>query len=185
MSKKNNYHISIILLHWIMALAIFLMLISGTIIEYTDINKSLKFDLYQYHKSLGVLLLIALLIRVFCRILTVIPTLPKKFSNLEVKLTKCGHYILYFLMLTMVSSGWFIVSTSSYGLPTIVFGLFEWPHIPNLMGERKLHKLAELIHFVGAISLFLAIIGHVGMVIKHKIINKEDLLQRIWFNKRK
>ncbi len=62
---KNNYHISIILLHWIMALAIFLMLISGVIMEYVNIDKKLKFDLYQYHKSLGVLLLIALFIRIF------------------------------------------------------------------------------------------------------------------------
>lgn len=181
---KNNYHISIILLHWIMALAIFLMLISGVIMEYVDIDKKLKFDLYQYHKSLGVLLLIALFIRIFCRIFTKIPTLPKTFSNLEIKLAKFGHYLLYFLIFIMVSSGWLIVSTSSYGLPTIVFGLFEWSHIPNLIGEKKLHKLAELIHLIAAISLFIAIFGHIAAVIKHKIIDKDNLLHRIWFNKK-
>lgn len=166
-----------------MALSIFLMLISGVVIEYFPIEKSLKFDLYQYHKSLGVLLLIALFIRIFCRIVTYLPPLPSKFSKLEVKLAKLGHYLLYFLIFIMVFSGWFIVSTSSYGLPTIVFGLFEWPHIPNLIGERKLHKLAELIHLIGAICLFLAIIGHVAAVIKHKIKDKENLLKRIWFSK--
>lgn len=182
---KNHYHISIILLHWIMAIAIFLMLISGVVIEYIDINKSLKFELYQYHKSLGILLLIALFIRIFCRIFTIIPALPSKFSNLERKITKFGHYLLYFLIFMMVFSGWMIVSTSSYGIPTIVFGLFEWPHIPNLVGERKLHKLAELIHFIAAIIIFLAIVGHIIAVIKHKIIDQENLLNRIWFTKKK
>ena len=81
----------------------------------------------------------------------------------------------------MVFSGWLIVSTSSSGLPTIVFGLFEFPHIPNLAGERRLHKLAELIHLIAAICLFLAIVGHILAVIKHKIIDKQNLLKRMWF----
>ncbi len=181
MLQKNHYHKSIILLHWVMALSIFLMRISGTIMEYATLTKSVKFMVYQYRKSLGALLLISRFIRIFCRIFTHIPPLPKKFSGLGIKLARLGHYLLYFLIFIMVFSGWLIVSTSSSGLPTIVFGLFEFPHIPNLAGERRLHKLAELIHLIAAICLFLAIVGHILAVIKHKIIDKQNLLKRMWF----
>jgi cytochrome b561 len=181
-SKKDNYHYCIILLHWIMALAIFLMLISGVIMQYFDIDKSLKFNLYQYHKSLGILLLISFIIRVFCRIFTYIPPLPKKFSILEKNLAKLGHYLLYILIFLMVFSGWIMVSSSIYGIPTIVFGWFEWPHLA-IAGNQYLNQLAKLIHFISAIILFFAIIGHILAVIKHRIKDNEKLIKRIWFTK--
>ena len=40
--------------------------------------------------------------------------------------------------------GWAMVSTSSYGLPTMIFSLFEWPHMPFLVNlDNKLDMITE------------------------------------------
>ena len=56
---RTRYHTVAIALHWVMALAFFSMLASGMIMtDYID-DKALQFRVYQWHKSLGVLLLLA------------------------------------------------------------------------------------------------------------------------------
>ena len=47
-------------------------------------------------------------------------------------MAKLVHRSLYALIIMIPISGWIMVSASVYGLPTFVFGLFEWPHIPGI-----------------------------------------------------
>ena len=166
-----------------MALAFFLMLGSGITLEYFEIEKSFKFELYQWHKSGGVLLLIAILLRIIVKIVSQNPKLPTSFTKLEVTAAKAGHYALYIAMIAMVGSGWVMVSSSSYGLPTIVFGWFEWPHIPNLSGNKELNQLSKVIHFYGFITFIILILGHIGAVITHYKKENVNLIKRMWWNK--
>ena len=59
--QPARYHTLAITLHWVMALAILLMLTSGLLMTERDLlEKTLRFSMYQWHKSLGVLVLLAL-----------------------------------------------------------------------------------------------------------------------------
>jgi cytochrome b561 len=108
--------------------------------------------------------------------------LPIGIHGWERKAAKAGHWALYVLMLLMPLSGWMLVSSSSYGLPTIVFGWFEWPHVPGVAGNEIVHEGAETAHFILAILFILVIGGHIGAVVKHWIFEKENLLKRIWWS---
>lgn len=183
----QRYNTVAIILHWVMALGFFMMLGSGIAMSYFDLEQSLKFNLYQWHKSGGVILLIAFALRITWRLITYksIPALPESFPKLEKLAAHLGHYGLYAMMLLMPISGWIIVSSSVYGLPTIVFNLFEWPHIPGLQGNERIHEASELAHLVLAIIFGLLITGHIAAVIKHAVIDHENLLTRMWWTKEK
>lgn len=187
MIKKmpHRYNSIIIVLHWVMSLAFFMMLSSGIYMGYFDIEKSLQFQIYQWHKSGGVLLLIAIVLRLIVKLATKAPPLPSSFKKIEITSAKLGHYALYIAMITMVSSGWIMVSSSVYGLPTIVFGWFEWPHIPNIAGNETMSYLSKEIHFYGFITFIILILGHIGAVILHYKKEKVNLVNRIWWRKTK
>jgi cytochrome b561/polyisoprenoid-binding protein YceI len=181
----QRYNSLMITLHWVMALAFFAMLGSGIFMEYFDMAKSLKFQVYQWHKSGGVLLLIAIVLRLLIKLASKAPPLPTTFKKVDKTAAKFGHYGLYLAMITMVTSGWFMVSSSIYGLPTIVFGWFEWPHIPNLTGNKVIHNLSREIHFYGFIAFSTLVSGHIGAVVLHYKKEKINLVDRMWWSRTK
>lgn len=180
---STRYNSVTIILHWVMALAFLLMFASGITMEYVDIDKSMKYQLFQWHKGGGVLLLLAAVLRLAVRIVRHAPPLPDVMPALEKFMAKIGHWGLYVLMFIMPISGWLMVSSSELGLPTIVFGLFEWPHIPGVAANEAVHDGAEMAHFILAIIFGLLIAGHIAAVVKHAVIDKENLLKRMWWSK--
>ena len=179
----KRYHSVAIILHWIMAIAFLLMLGSGLVMTSLELSKSLKFSMYQWHKSLGVVLLLTFFVRIAWRLFHKPPALPARIKGLEAFAAKAGHWALYACMLIMPLSGWVIVSASVYGLPTIVFGWFEWPHIPDLTGNMIIKEGAEEVHEIMAWIFIALIAGHVAAVIKHAVIDKENIAARMWWSK--
>ena len=183
---KTRYDAVSVTLHWGMALAFILMLGSGLTLEfYEGLSQSLKFSMIQWHKSLGVILLVLFFVRIGWRLFHSPPRLPDGFPLWDKIAAKAGHWGLYALMFAMPFTGWVMVSSSSYGLPTIVFGWFEWPHIPGIAGDRAISGAARQAHgilgwvFVGLIVL------HVAAVFKHLIFDRENLLKRMSFRQDK
>jgi cytochrome b561 len=159
------------------------MLGSGLAMENLDLDKSLKFTLFQWHKSLGVLLLCTFFLRLAKRLFAERPALPASIPPREQKLAQWGHRALYFWMIALPITGWFIVSASVIGLPTVVFGQFVWPHIPNIAGNHQIEEIAESLH-VGLAYTFIGLIFiHIAAVVKHAIRDKENLLPRMGVGK--
>lgn len=183
MAAALRYHRFAVALHWVMAIAFVLMLTSGLVMAELELPKSLKFQMYQWHKSLGVLLLLAFFLRLFVRLRTEVPLLPAAMKPLEQKAAKAGHYALYLFMIALPLTGWLIVSSSVYGLPTIVFGWFEWPHLPGVAANKEISEWAEEAHEIFAYIFMALIAGHVAAVIKHSWVDHENLLPRMWFGK--
>ncbi len=180
--RYNNFAI---FLHWLMALGLLLMLASGVMMVYAPLEQFLQFQLYQWHKAGGVLLLLALGIRLVWRLISRVPPLPSQLAAWEQYAAKLGHWGLYAAMLAMPLSGWLMVSSSVYGLPTMVFGWFEWPHIPGVAGYTTLHNVARSAHFYLALIFGGLILLHIAAVIKHKRMDGINLLQRMWWTQTK
>lgn len=184
-SAPFKYNNLAIVLHWVMAACFFVMLGSGFIMANFEINQLLKFQIYQWHKAGGVILLLAVILRLSWRLISgfrgQIPALPSNLTTFEQWAAKLGHWGLYALMFAIPVSGWAMVSSSVYGLPTIVFGLFEWPHIPGIAENERLEKIAKFAHLCLAILFALMILIHVAAVIKHALKDKINLIPRMWW----
>jgi cytochrome b561 len=186
-AEKQRYPTLIIVLHWVMALAIIGMLVSGLVMTGLDTSESftpmMKFNVYQLHKSFGFMILVSVVARLAIRVFSQIPPLPDHFPVWEKWAAKAGHFALYAAMFALPISGWVIVSSSSYGLPTYIFGWFEWPHLPGLAGQAGIEDAAKEIHETLAYLLMGLIVLHVSAAAKHAIWDKENLLTRLWWFK--
>lgn len=179
-----RYHGITVALHWLMALSFFVMLTSGFVMSNAEsLEPSIKFKLYQWHKSGGVLLLLAFFVRLGMRLWRAAPILPASFKKLDIVAAKWGHWGLYGLMIAMPVTGWVIVSSSGYGLPTLVFNWFEWPHIPGLAGNKMLRSIAGQAHLILAFVFAFMIAAHVAAVVKHALKDKVNLLPRMWWGR--
>lgn len=174
-----RYHLIAIILHWVMAIGFFTMIGMGLIMKHADIDKYLQFQMFQWHKSLGVLLLLALGLRLIIRNSVKRPALPQSIHWFEHGAAKLGHYALYFWMLILPLSGWIMVSASVIAIPTIVFGWFEWPHFPFITTDAVLEEWAKFIHRWLAYAFIGVIFIHISAVIKHWLFDKENLLPRM------
>lgn len=177
--QVQRYSLFAIILHWVMALGFFAVLGMGLYMNHVEIEKFLQFQMYQWHKSLGVLLLLGLGLRLVVRFSAQRPDLPESLPWYERWAAKLGHFGLYLWMFLLPLSGWIMVSASVIAIPTIVFGWFEWPHLPYITTDAELEEWAKLIHHWLAYSFMGLIAIHAGAVVKHWVFDKENLLTRM------
>lgn len=180
--SPERYNSVAIILHWLMAIGFLLMIICGLIMQYADISKSLQFQMYQWHKSGGVLLFLVAFLRLLVRLLGSPPSLPTDFAGWEIRAARLGHWSLYVLMFALPLSGWVMVSSSIFGIPTIVFGWFQWPHLPGIKANAPIEEAAKWVHFILAMAFILAIAIHIAAVVKHHMIDRHNLVKRLWWS---
>lgn len=195
MSVTQRYSKVAILLHWLIALAIFGMFALGWYMSELpkDGPKQMAFDLfdlgiYQWqlgeeasprtfyfnlHKSLGVTLLGLILFRVFWRITHRPPAMLTSYKAWERKLATGTHHLLYVLMLAMPISGLIMAVNSKYGIKW--FGL---DFIAGLDNPAMRDVFKEAHEVVGALLLILIILHFVG-ALKHKLIDKDKTMERM------
>jgi cytochrome b561 len=179
----SAYSRAAIVLHWAMALLILGNLAGGfwmaSLFEAEDpAARDLGFRLVQLHKSTGLTILLLALARLALRLREGFPPLPEHMTGNERRLARLTHWGFYALMIGLPLSGWAMVSMSPLGLPTLWFGLFEWPHLPlatSKPGAEAAGGVHEALAF-GAIALLLL---HVAGALKHHFLDRDDVLARM------
>ncbi len=169
-AAQQRYSSVAILLHWLLALTVAFQLALGFAMP----DGPSGFDEFQLHKSVGITILVLTLVRLAWR-LTHRPPPPveRGFGGFLAKAVHTGFYIF---LIAMPLTGWAVVSTSRIEVPTILWGLFEWPHLPLSRGVHEAAEEAhELIAWLG-VGLFLL---HVAGVIRHQLLLKDGLLKRM------
>nr|WP_298362413.1 cytochrome b [uncultured Litoreibacter sp.] len=183
-----QWHPIIKSLHWLMAVLLLSMLGFGFMMsrlahtaattgDYSETLLGLSiFDAYQLHKSFGVLLFALVMMRAAFRFLTR-PAHHPKLGAFEARASSLVHIALYALMLSLPLTGWLLASSSTLGLPTVVFGLFHLPHpvAPNATLEWAFAWL----HFLGGCALTGLAALHIGAALKHQFINRDTVLPSI------
>ena len=111
------------LFHWLTAALIFIQIPLGFYAKSLRLSP-LKIDVFVWHKSLGMLVLLLVVIRLLWRIKNSIPA-PLTSHRLHRALASGAHGILYLLMLALPLSGWLTASASMF--PTKLFWLIPLP----------------------------------------------------------
>jgi cytochrome b561 len=163
------------LLHWLTALLILIQIPLGI---YADdlVNSPLKLELFGWHKSFGILILMLAIMRLLWRMAGSIPTLPDA-SLAQRRLANLVHSLLYGLMLLLPLSGWLMSSAANR--PINWFWLIE---LPALTGPNKaLKEIAEEIHEVSVVLLLVVLAVHIGAALWHHFKLRDSVLKRMWF----
>ena len=161
-------------LHWITALMILFIIPAGIVM--TNIGSgALQNNLFDLHRSFGVLVFAITLVRVLVRIAQGAPGPAAGLNALERFAAATVHYLMYALLIAMPLIGWLM--TSAYRVDVSVFGLFTLPHLVEKSEET--YKLLQQMHFIGGIALALLVLMHIGAVIKHTFLSKDTVLWRM------
>lgn len=177
--RGPRYTRTAIFLHWVMGIALLLMLASGFALAFDQIPDTLKPTAYHWHKSSGVILLFAGFFRLLWRVLHTPPVLAG-FTRMEIRLSKAGHYALYFCMLAMPLSGWAMSSTRTGAKGIAVFDWFTLPALPFLDGQAAWGSAARAAHGYIAYAFVAVIALHIAAAFKHEWLDKRPLLYRLW-----
>ena len=161
-------------MHWLLALLIISQLVLGKIAEEAP-RSPLKLELFIWHKSIGVSVLLLVVLRLFWRLVNSPPLPPVDIAAWEKKLARLGHIFLYLLMFTVPLSGWWASDTTR--IPFKIFWLIPAPDL--IPAHEQMHELAETVHGT-LVWLFLAlIVAHTAAALRHHFILHDRVLTRM------
>jgi superoxide oxidase len=164
-----------IMLHWITALLIVVQFASVWMHESVSHQGSLAASLLSLHRGAGSLVLIVVVARlIWRRYFAYLPPFPTSMPAAQQIVAKANEYGLYLLLLLMPVSG--LARAVFRGQP---FGLFLW-QVPVLTAANPMlrHLFAQM-HEVGATALMVLIGLHAGAALFHRLILRDDVLQRM------
>ena len=161
-------------LHWFMAITIIFMFGLGT----TMINMRLspmKLEMFIVHKSIGILLLALIAIRIIWRLLNPSPKPSPSIAKSQRKIIFAGQLFMYALMVCIPISGWIINSAANF--PLQWFGLFEIP--PISQQSLVTEGYAKTAHLILVCTLGALVTIHIAAALHHHFIQKNDVLRRM------
>lgn len=185
MTPRTRYTQVAIILHWLIALGVIGLIAAGKwmvgAINRPD-TQALAFDVYQLHKSVGITVLLLTVLRLAWRLGHRPPPLPEAMPGWQKAAAVGAHWLFYLLLIGIPLSGWAVVSASPLGLPTLLYGVVEWPHIGALthVADRQAttHQLEEIHELLGNAMLLLVVL-HAAAALKHQFLDRDNLLARM------
>jgi cytochrome b561 len=180
-NSEYRYGIIAVLLHWLIAFCVIGLYIVGSIME--DMKPSLQqFELYQLHKSFGILVLALTVLRLGWRVANPQPSLPPAMPGWQQLAARTTHWAFYGLLLAVPLAGWAMVSASSLNIPTVLFGLVELPHIGVIASsadKQALEGTFSELHELAANGLLALFIVHVGAALYHHVKLGDSVLLKM------
>jgi cytochrome b561 len=174
-NTTESYGLVAIVLHWLIAIVVVGLFALGlwmVDLGYYDPWYQRAPDL---HKGIGVLLLLAVLLRLLWRLINRTPHAETGLSRFEARASRVVHGLLYLLLMLVMLTG-YLISTAD-GRPIDVFGLFEVPAtLTNLPDQAD---VAGDIHLILAIALITIAGFHALAALKHHFIDRDATLLRM------
>ena len=175
MHQRTTYSRGAVWLHWMLACLIIGMLVGGLLMAYLpEDNISLRVQVYNWHKTIGLLILVLSLVRLGWRMTHIPPAPLPELKTWEKHLSKFIHVLFYVFMIGMPLVGWALISTSKY--PSFFFNWTKTsiPKLPFWRGAETtvindanafLVQTHEVMAYIA-----IALIGlHIAGAIKHHL----------------
>ncbi len=162
-------------LHWLMMLLVLAALGVGIAMSRVEPG-GLMNRLFDLHRSLGLLALALLLLRLWLRWKGPLPPPAPGMSALQHRVVHAVHLGFYAVLLALPILGW--VGSSAYGAPVIFFQLFTLPSL--IAPDRALAEAIYTVHIGLGYALVALIVAHLLGVIYHQAFLKDGLLRRMW-----
>jgi len=173
-----SYGVISILLHWIMAILVIGLFLSGQYMVELDYYDSWYQLAPWWHKNIGFSVFVLLLIRYVWRLTNVIPEFlinHRGINQWQVLIAKIVHNLFYLLLLIICISGYFISTAKGAGID-----IFAWFELPSfiMLTETQADLVAKT-HAIAAQLLIFLVALHSLAALKHHFINKDTTLIRM------
>ncbi len=162
------------LLHWVMAVGIVFLFGLGWWMVDLDYYSPYYNSAPDLHRSVGLLMLALLAVRVLWRAASVRPA-DDDLSAFERKAARLVHWGFYPLLLVLMVSGYLISTSDGRGID--MFGLVT---VPAMVVEKGLSDTAGLVHEWAAYAVMVLAGVHAAAALKHHFFDRSAVLTRMW-----
>lgn len=160
--------------HWLLALAVLGMIGVGWWMTGLPLGL-LKLKAYAWHKWIGLAVLALTMLRLLWRWRVPPPPLPDSIAPWERRLAPVVHWSLLALLLAMPLSGW--AMSSAGGVAVVWFGFIPMPDL--VPRDQGLFTALRLTHDILSKLLVMAIVLHVGAVLRHDVLRRDGVFRRM------
>jgi len=179
----STYSLTSRALHWVTALCIVALVALGVwMTERAQANlwDGLTNTLYGWHKLIGFLVLLLTALRIGVKLRSTRPPYPQSVPGSTIKLAAVAHGLLYLLLLVVPLLGWAGVTA----FPALItLGGYHLPPMPGIPQDQALAKQLFEIHGNLALVLAALALAHIAAAVRHLLIKKDGVFQRMWFNR--
>ena len=165
------------LLHWLVASLVVVQFVLANLAERAEDADDLvsELALFANHRSVGITILALIIIRLLWRWRNPPPPLPETVPQWQLMASRVSHYSLYGILLVMPISGWLMSSAADVSVTW--FNLVDLPDFVSPNHDR--HEFFEGTHELLATLLFVIASLHILAALKHRLFDKDGVLQRM------
>ena len=174
-SRAMRYSAAAVVIHWLSAALLIVQLWLG--FTFSDLPKGPeRGDLFLWHKTLGVTILLLALLRLAVRLMNPPPPFPRDFRGWQRGAAVWTHRFFYLLLIVIPLTG--LAAVSSRGKPVALqFGL-EVPPIPGI--TKSLGEVVGEAHEILVFVTIALLVVHVVAALKHQFADRGPLANRMW-----
>lgn len=177
-NTEQSYGLTAIILHWAIALLILGQILLGYLTQDLSDHPALQFDLYQWHKSVGFLILALALPRIVWSLASR-PLEPLSDTpQWQTVASRTMHFVLLTLTLAVPLAGWAIASSSPLRIPSYVFDLVVVPALPLPVSDAA-ETFWSMVHATLAYGTGLLVLLHAAAALDHHIRKRDPTLRRM------
>lgn len=163
------------LLHWLTAVLVLTTIPAGLIMVQEGLPRPLQDSLFLYHKNIGPVILILVILRLAVRLAKRPPPLPDSLPRLQALVAETVHWLLYLALVLMVISG--IVRVQAGGFPMELWD----PLIGGMIGkDEALAASAKAFHDLCKNALIVLMAAHIGAAAMHGLVKRDGIFSRMW-----
>jgi cytochrome b561 len=168
-------------LHWLVAALAVVVVALAWMIPEAARHTAWRDLVLLLHRSIGIVILAAMLVRALWRWQHKPPPLPASVRPVEAWLAHANHFGLYVLFVGMPLTGY--VNAAAAGHPVSLFGLAAIP--PLFAADPHLSQLAIALHQSGQFLIYALVAGHVAAALLHAVVHRDGVLERMLPRRRK
>ncbi|WP_264372156.1 cytochrome b [Alkalilimnicola sp. S0819] len=163
------------LLHWSIALLLVVLFALGWWTTEMDYYDPLYRVVPNLHRSLGILALLLILVRLGWALYDTRPAAVASMPRWQALAARFTHWLLYAAMLGLPVSGYLLSTADGRGVE--VFGLFEIPALLPAASGRE--EIAGTIHYLLGFGGAWLVLLHAAAALKHHFIDRDDTLLKM------
>lgn len=163
-------------LHWLMAVLILLTIPAGLVMVQPDIGRGLQNALFIYHKNVGVLLLLLVVVRLVVRWRNPPPPLPSSLPDWQARVSRLTHRTLYLLLIVLPVAGYIRVRAGGY--PIEVLDALNAPLLVPL--SSALEERAKAVHYWAGVAIMSLLALHIAAALRHGLVRRDGVFSRMW-----
>lgn len=162
-------------LHWFTAACMFAILPLAWVMVNTKETAPFRGDLFNWHKTLGAIVLVVTAFRIVWRFFDGPPAYPPRVAVADRTLAHIAYWLFFAALIFMPVTGYL---SSAYG--THPMKLFDWIALPQPVApDKQLGDFFTSLHLAGQWAIYALIALHLAAVLFHAIWGRDGVLGRM------